>query len=331
MEQEKSRIPIRKRLTGPTAATVGFLIVAGLFLYACVSMLAGILRREIVRAKPDAPTPSPSASAAIWHASAEPVLDVAAILVPDEPAHDATTPLAGDTTPHPSELPVDTPVPTPAQTPLPQRTARPLQANQAEFALLGYDATGRADWIVLVEMQGGVCRVLSVPRNTLSAKQTTLSQLASTSRVLEQLCDIWPVRQKYSIDLQLSGLSHCIDLLGGITLDAKPYTGEQAVAWLKSAGSDELLRIARQQQVMRACLAQLHATSSFKLIAAKFSLEKYLTTNLSTTQLITLFLHFKRMSLDEITFATLPVDSIMLENARCYTPDVSLVNRMLSQ
>ena len=315
-------------------ATVCFLVLAGLFVYACVMLVGSVLRQELT--KNQNLLPAPPAEAATGPTSSatpeptEPLSDVSAILVPPEPGEDGD---GGDMAeekaaqPTPTREPEATAVPKP--TLLPLQSAAPVANGHAEFVLVGFDARERADWYAIVSMQESGCTVLSVPRNTLSASETPLKQAASVNHAMRLLRTVWPVSYQYYVDLKLSGLPLCVDQCGGITIDGKAYTGEQVQAYLEESDADELLRIERQQAVMRGYLKQLQQTSWLKLLTFKFSLQKLIESNLSTTQLLALYTHFKQVDVDAITFCTLPVDSVNVNGNRYYSADVALVNRML--
>ncbi len=324
---------IWNRLRGQTAATVCFLLLAGLFVYACIMLVGSVLRQELTKNQnllPDPPAevatqPTPLATPE----PADPLSDVSSILVPQEPGEDGGMAKGADAQPTPSREPEVTATPEP--TLLPLQNAAPVSNGYADFVLVGFDAHERADWFAIVSMQESGCMVLSVPRNTLSASGTPLMQAASANHALRLLRTVWPVSYQYYVDLKLSGVPLCVDQCGGVTIDDKAYTGEQAQAYLEESDADELLRIERQQALMRAYLKQLQQTSWLKLLTFRFTLQKLVDSNFTTTQLLALYTHFKQIDVDAITFCTLPVDSINVNGKRHYTADVALVNRMLEE
>ena len=332
MEHEKKRSPIRAWLFGQTPATVCFLLLAAVFVYACVLLVGSVLRTELSaapNARPEADASTPAASAASAAPTpAEPAADVAAIITP-APIDEGVSPSPGRAESTPAPQP--TAAPTPRPTLLPLRSALPFTGEQAEFLLLGFDAEARVDWIVAVTMQGRACTVMSVPRNTLSSAGTPLMRAASGNHAMRMLRSIWPVGYSYDVGLQLTDLPICVDQCGGITIEGRNYTGEQALAWLNEGAEEELLRIGRQQTLMRAYLEKLQQTSWLKLLTFKLALQDRVESNLSTGQLLALYTHFKQIDVDQITFCTLPVDSVVEAEERCYQPDAALINRMLEE
>lgn len=334
MRQEKRQTYRSERPKGQTVATVCFLLLSALFLFACTQLVGNMLRQELLQSPAaQASTPPPPAMPPPnTPAPEEPVTDVSAILLPQSMMEDAGNgEQNGAETPAPATAlaVTPTPAPTPAPTLHPLISAPPLSKQSASFVLIGFDKRERADWLALIDMQDGGVTVLSVPRNTLSASETPLSRATSKSHALRLLRTVWPVNYLYYVELRLSGIPLFVDQCGGVTLDGAERTGEQAVAWLSQGGGDEILRIARQQTFLRACLAELQQLGWLKLMTFKLTLQGFADSNLSTAQLLELYTQFKQIDIDTIRFSTLPVDSVTIEGERCYLPDAARINRML--
>ncbi len=328
-----------RRLKGQTVSTICFLLLAGLFLYACTLLVGSVMRQELLRAPSVTIAPNPATSPMQQRpgtpAPTETLKDAVAIFVPNDGEqsplpNETPDPMASATIPTPTPTPTPAAA-TPAPTLLPLRDPPAFAAHRADFVLVAFDKETHADWVAVVSVRDQVISVLSVPRNTLSASGTPLRNATKVNYAMDLLRTIWPVEYPYYVELQLEGLPQCVDQFGGVLLNGKQQTGVDVEAYLNNSPSDELLRITRQQEVMQAYLSQLQQTGWLKLLASKFSLEKYLDSNLSTAKLLELYTHFKDMDVNQIRFATLPVDSVTENGSRYYTPDVVLVNRMLQE
>ncbi|MEG1525506.1 MAG: hypothetical protein RRZ24_05085 [Clostridia bacterium] len=323
--QTKNRLPFRHTKYS-TVATISFLALSALLVYACIRLVGNVLNQELSRyAKPESQALlEQTATPILATATPEDVRSASAIYAPDT----VTPPLL------PEETPAVTPQPTPSLTPAP--TLRPLaepstfKAGNLDFCVIGFDTGNRADWITLVRVRGNDCTVLSVPRNTLSKDETPLYTATTPRAGLQLLTSVFPVRYRYFVQLDIPGITACVDAFDGIMLNGAIRTGAEVASYLQS-GSDELLRIERQQEVMRAYLSVLKSAGWLKLLQNKRTLQKTMDSNFNAAHLLELYAFLKQMNPDQITFLTLPVDSTVVREQRYYVGDAVRINQIVEK
>lgn len=317
---------LKERVNLTVPSTIGFLLLAAALVYLCVRIVGNVAKSEL---KDDA-SPDNLTAAQTVSPTAEPTpeaLDEAAlILVPEEAASGAATP---DGTLIVSPAPAATPTLAPSPTPRPLVTASKFGKGHMDVLLVGLDENGRADSYVIVAVRANACHVIFIPRNTLSTGDHPLSNATDVRSAISRLEDVMRVRFTYYLQFEVEGIPTLVDELGGVSVGGGNLSGERAAAYLESGGSDEMLRIERQQVLLRALLSRVQNTSWLKLIALKYTLAGYFKSNLMLTQSAELFSALKKVDTDDISFSTLPVDSVTLDQTRYYRADTRSMARIL--
>jgi len=317
---------LKERVNLTVPSTIGFLLLAAGLVYLCVRIVGNVAKSEL---KDDTPPDDAAAVQTVSPATATPeALDEAAlILVPEEAAESVAETPDGAliVSPEPTAAPTLAPTPTPR----PLVTASQFNKNHMDVLLVGLDENGRADSYVIVAVRSNACRVIFVPRNTLSSGDRPLSDAADVRSAISRLEDVMRVRFTYYLQFEVEGIPTLIDELGGVSVGAGTLSGERAAAYLESGGSDEMLRIERQQVLLRALLNRVQNTSWLKLIALKYTLAGYFKSNLMLTQSAELFSALKKVDTEGISFSTLPVDSVTLDQTRYYRADTRSMARIL--
>lgn len=319
------RFHLPQILRRPSVATACFLLAAAAVAAGCVWLVSTTARRALDAGSTAAPkialaTPSPVPR------EDEPALPVGALFVPEQSPGEASA------APTASPAPQPTASPTPLPTLLPVRTAEAYSAAGMDLALYGFDESGQLAWCMLAAYRNGECEILSLPSNVrLNAAEPPISAANSVRSASRMMTEVLPVRVDAYARIRTDRVAACIDLFGGVSVDGVEMDGAAAEAYLDGGGSDELLRIDRRTKLLRAVLRQIRATGWFKLLSMKFAMQEYLTSNLSLAEMTELYTAFRVMDDGDITFATLPVDSVTVDGARYYTPDAALVNGWVSE
>ena len=318
---------LKERVSLTVPSTIGFLLLAAALVYLCVRIVGNVAQKELKDGTPPenlnaVETVSPSAEPT-------PEADEAAlILVPGEDALDPD-----DTAPDEEAIAALTPAPTPAPSPTPRPLVIASKFNKAhmDVLLVGVDKNGQADTCAIVALRGDSCRLIFVPRNTLSSNEQPLSGARDVHAAISRLEGILRVRFTYYLEFKVAGLPTLVDELNGVSLGTGALSGEQAAAYLESGGADEMLRIERQQTLLAAVLKKAQHTNWLRLIALKYALADYHRSNLMLTQSVEIFSALNRVGADDIVFLTLPVDSVMLGQTRCYQMDAYSAGRILDE
>lgn len=311
----KKRMKIAKKTRSfSLSATCGFLLLAVALVIGCVMIVSGMLGGKPAE-QPDVETaPQPGAEAVQEEGS-----EAAAMLMPTDGRLPTPAP-ASDESAAPS---TPSPPPTPSATPMPVISVPPLSQERMDFVVLGFDENHRADALCVVSLRGEACTVLSLPRNTLAANGR-LEQATTATQALTGMRSVFPVRLEHYITLDMRGLADCVDAFGGLSLDGEQRMGGEAVEYLAAGGSDELLRITRQQAFMHALVVRLRQLGLLRLLSTKYTLQKYTDGNLSASEYIDLYGALRRLDTDNIRFLTLPVDSVTRNSRRFYEADRAL-------
>jgi hypothetical protein len=312
-----SRVPV---------ATVCFLCLTGLLVYGSTRLFGGVLMKELHRY--DERTGLEAAQTAA-PASDSPILPeetgkpVSFIITP---APSAAQPSIPEET-LPLTTPRETPSATPSHTLCPVAAGTAFEREKVDLLIVAFDENHQADWIVAVAMRSGSCTAVSIPRNTLIDTKNALYDADNIRSVARMLQSVYPVRFSRYIALDTKGLAVCVDTFGSVAPEGKALDGKGAAAYL-AEGGDELLRILRQQNFMRAYLYTLREAGWLKLLSSKFGLQAYIDSNLSIAQTAELYAVLKELDPDQIDFCILPVDSATLQGTRYYVPDIQLVNQL---
>lgn len=302
-----------------------FLLLAAAILYGCVRLVLSVARNSLHPEEREARQPAVTASP-LPTATPDTARSVAAIRTPF--AESSPTP---ETTATPAPSPSSSPVPetpTPAPTMPPVSDAPALAREQADLLLIGMDSASHPDWIAVVQIRDRDCRILSVPRNTLVTENRRLSDAGSSKTCANLLKKAWPIKYPITVTLETDGLATFIDQFGGITLDGSALDGEAANTFLNEGPADELLRIERQQKLMRAYIEKLQSASIVELASSRFAFAPYIDSTLSAGDMLILFTLLRNVDLSLLTFHTLPVDSRICDGIRSYAPDILLIGRM---
>lgn len=300
------------------AATIGFLVLAAACVAGCVLVIGNMLSRQTATLPGDDTAPSPSAAPT---PPPEDSSEAAAIIVPEDGLLPLSSPSPGEDASTPA--PATPPAPTP--TPMPAIRAPTLSSSRMVFAILGFDAARKLDVISIVSIDKNSCTVLSLPRNTLLPDgATVLGDATASSQALKRMSEVFPLSLGHYISLDMKGLADCVDAFGGVTLGDTQKTGAETVAYLEAGGSDELLRITRQQSLLHALAARLKQVGLIRLLSGKHTLQKYAGGNFDSSQYLSLYSALRQIDADDIRFLTLPVDSHIQDGQRYYKPDRAL-------
>lgn len=291
-------------------ATCGFVLLAVGFMIGCALIVGSMLKKPPVE-QPETVL-QPSAEPAREESS-----EAAAMLVPEDGR--LPTPSALPEESPPEETPGPQPTPTP--TPMPAVDAPAFSQERMDFAVLGFDGERRADALCIVSLTGESCTVLSLPRNTLTAGKTTLGDATTAPGALAGMRTVFPVRLKHYVTLDMAGLADCVDAFGGVTLGGEMRSGAETADYLAAGGSDELLRITRQQTLLHALTARMQQIGLLRMLSAKYTLQKHTGGSFSAGQYIELYGALRRLDTADIRFLTLPVDSVVRDGRRYYEAD----------
>lgn len=313
------RIAIRKgNKPFSMPATIGFLVLATACVVGCVMIISNMLNRQTATLPSAEPTPS---TPAMTTPGLEDSSEAAAIIVPEESVLPPTSPTPDEGAASPSP----TSQPTPSPTPMPAINAPALTSSRMVFAILGFDESDSADVVSIVSIDKGACTVLSLPRNTLCSESAAIiADTTAASQALKRMTSVFPLSLKYYIELDMKGLADCVDAFGGVALGGTLKSGSEVVAYLDAGGSDELLRITRQQSLLHALAARLQEVGLIRLLAGKHTLQKYARGNFDSSQYLALYSALRQLDTDKIRFLTLPVDSHIQDGQRYYKPDRQL-------
>ncbi len=318
---------LKKRINLTVPSTIGFLLLACALVYLCIRIIGSVARSELQN---DPSDPEPSAAEATETASEatpESLNEAALILVPDDET--LLTP-SGAPSETPSPAVTLSPSPTSSPTLRPVVTASRFNRSHMDVLLVGMDEAGHADSYAIIAVRQSACQIIFIPRNTLTQDDTPLSDAVDIRGAIRRLEEVFPVRFSYYVQFELAGLPRLIDAFGGVTIGRTVCSGEEAADYLESGGTDEMLRIERQQTVLRALLSEAQEASWFKLIPLKYSLADYFTSNLTLTQTTELYTALKRIGADTVQYSTLPVDSVTFDQTRCYRADIASMEHILS-
>lgn len=293
-------------------ATCGFLLLAVGLVGACVMIVGSMLGKQRTELPKAQATAEASAAPRMEESS-----EAAALIVPERIGQSAS-PAAHADSPAPH---TPSPLPTPAPTPMPIIGVPAFTEEQMDLLVLGFNEGHEADAIFIVSLRGGGCTVLSLPRNTLTANGGTLGDARTAIGVFTSMRKIFPVYLRHYIELDMTGLGECIDALGGVSLGDMQKTGAEAMEFLEAGGSDELLRITRQQALLHALAVRLQQMGLLRLLSMKYTLQKYTDGSLSAGQYVDLYAALRRLDAAEIRFLTLPVDSRVQNGQRLYEAD----------
>lgn len=174
-----------------------------------------------------------------------------------------------------------------------QVSRTPERAERAiNILVLGVDErshdTGRSDTMLLVRVEDGAARVLSIPRDTLvtlsgygEGKANSAYTYGGPDLARRSISELLGVPVDYYVKLNLVGFRHLVDLMGGVVfdvqrpmhyvdptdnlvIDLKPglqlldgAKAEQFVRFRHDAIGDDVGRTQRQQEFLKAAAAQL--------------------------------------------------------------------------
>lgn len=313
------RITIRKeKKPFSLPATIGFLVLAAACVVGCVLVVGNMLNRQTATLPGNEPTPPSSATPT---PAMEESSEAAAIIVPE----DAVLPSSSPTPDGDASSPAPTTEPTPSPTLMPAINAPALSSSRMVFAILGFDDAHKADVLSIISIDRSECTVLSLPRNTLfSESASALGDVTVSSQALRRMSSVFPLTLNYYIELDMTGLADCVDAFGGVTLGGALKSGRETVAYLEAGGSDELLRITRQQSLLHALAVRLQQVGLIRLLSGKHTLQKYAGGNFDSSQYLMLYGALRQLDTDNIRFLTLPVDSHIQDGQRYYKPDRQL-------
>ena len=201
-----------------------------------------------------------------------------------------------------------------------------------DLAILGFNEQNHADVLCILALREKSCTVLSLPNNTLyGAGGATLADATEAKQALSRIAIAYPVQLTHYIRLDMAGLPACVDAFGGVNVGGVFYDGAGVSAYLDAGGSDELLRITRQQALLRALIEKLRAVSLLRLLSAKHTTQKYAESSLTANQYIELYNALRGLDPDAIRFLTLPVDSRTQDGIRRYAPDRALCEALVRE
>ncbi len=296
-------------------ATLGFLLLASALVLGCVLIVGRMLSRPQTAAPDAAFGAQPQVQP-----TAELSSEAAAILVPEDGRLPSSSPSSAPSPAGP-DTPAPTAAPTPSPTPMSAVSIPAFSEERMDFILLGFDEAHQADALCIVSLNGDRCTILSLPRNTLTADGATLQEASTPAQAFTGIRSVFPVYLRRYIELDMTGLADCIDAFGGVRLEDALKNGDEVAAYLEAGGSDELLRITRQQTLLHALIVQLRELGLLRLLSVKHTLQKHTDGNLSASQYIDVYHALRRLDADEIRFLTLPVDSVIRGGERLYEAD----------
>lgn len=247
----------------------------------------------------------------------------------------------------------------------------PADNNQGfvqHILVLGVDKregdAGRSDAILLVRLQtDGVVRVLAIPRDTLvtiaghgEGKANSAYVYGGPDLSEAAIGSLLGVQVEHHVKLDLDGFREIIDLMGGVTVDIKQpmqYSdptdhleidltpgsqrlngerAEQFVRYRNDAVGDDVTRIHRQQEFLRAAVAELLTPANLarlpQLVAAG---ARHIDTDLPPSEQIRLASRlFAAQRSGAVLFETLPGHGDYLDGISYFLPDPEGLSRLLS-
>lgn len=325
-EWESDRKERKRGLT--VVSTIAFLLLACALVAACLLLVGKVVKKELQKQSPpqenaqlmQAPTLEPP------RITPEALGEAALILTPDEPS---ATPTIDPATIEASPAPSPTPSPTPAPTLRPVVKAPPFSRENKDVLLVVTNEDGFAAWYVLLIVRDDACRMISVPCNTITENGSILSEATGIRGAMRRLSEVVPVTYANYVLFSIKGAPALTDVLGGVTLDGAVCNGEAAMRYLEGGGADEMLRIQRQQEYLKALLVQARTFSFFKLLSLKYAVQGHVTSNLTLAQTTDIYALMRRIDPNAVRFDTLPVDSETHDGKRFYRADAQAVNGIM--
>lgn len=319
------------------AATIVFVFMAALFLYTVVRLSGYFVRQELA----GIPTPKNPAQNCVEDPAATPQAqpeDTANVVIavrtpaPESPTPTPASPAAAT----PSQTPI-VKAPLPSPTPESARSAAPTplpaRFDEAELDLLivGFEEGGSADLICVLSVRGENSMLFSLPRNTIGFNNTTLGSAKSIAEVREQLSALTGICFEYYASFQQSAIRRCTDAVGGIEIGGALCGGAEAFERLSAAGLDEILRAAQQQDVLLAFAKEVQSLNLLRLWNVKNTLQGNASSNLTGDQGWLLYRRLKKLDLEKMRLALLPVDSEVIGNRRFYRLDQEKLEKFITE
>lgn len=310
------------------ASTIAFLCLTALLLYGMARLIGFAFSKE----RPDANERVPELSAQ----SAEPT--AAPADTPDA-AKEASVILLPTISPSP--VAVSTPEPM-NETVRPEETASPspvplmnvvqgtFGTESADLLCIGNRGDGSLYSLSVAHLRKNRCTIVSIPINLIDGSGAQICTATDRTELMTRLQTVYPVAFSYYFALDVSGTARCIDTVGGVKIGGQQYSGEEATAYITAEGSDEMVRISRQQTAMDAYFSKMQAAGLLQLAASKSAIQNCMQSNLSITQYLQLFQASRRIEPKHVTYRILPVDSMVVDGERCYHIDPKLVNELIT-
>lgn len=245
----------------------------------------------------------------------------------------------------------------------PAGTGRPVQ-----ILVLGVDERdevfgSRTDTMLLVRIAGGQVRVLSIPRDTLvrieghdESKINSAYTYGGTDLAKEVAGDLLGLPVDYYAKVNLAGFRHLVDLMGGVqfnvpkamhyvdptddtVIDLEPglqrldgEKAEQFVRFRHDANGDDMGRVQRQQEFLKAAVEQALTPSNWlKLPQLLYTARSYVETDVPLGEQLRLAQAlFKAKQADAIVQETVPGQSDYVDGISFFLVDEESLGQLVS-
>lgn len=305
-------------------ATAAFILLAAAFTYAAVRLIGGAVYRELEKAASRGAGPTPAATASPPAETTEPSQAAMQPLVPQEAQPTPTPVQEAEQTLQPDQSALPSQTPTPAFQPFTGR----FDETRKDFLFVGYDEAGSPDCIALVQADEEGCTLLFIPRNTLSAWGRKLSTYRNDRLLAEAVSTVVPVSVSRWAHMELKGVSDLVDAAGGVTCAGETLLGDAAYQRMLCPDADEMIRTATHQTLLASYFSRVRTLGLVRLAATKAALNRYAGGNITTAQYLALYRLFITYRSEDITWRTLPVDSVTSNGQRCYQADAALTGAL---
>lgn len=243
-----------------------------------------------------------------------------------------------------------------------------VQISEMNILILGIDATDgakRSDTIMVVHVdpQTKNIGIVSVPRDILVAipgvgldKINHAYAFGGADLACATTSSFLGIPVKDYIKIDLSGLEHIVDILGGVTvniekrmyyadyggklfIDLKPgiqkLTGKQAVGYLRFRHDalGDIGRVKRQQQFLQEVAQEIAKTKNpVKIYNLISSILQCVDTNISSQQIFTLSSIINQAyEVGNIAIVSLPGSPIMIDGISYLQPDMAGISRITGE
>lgn len=328
--------PAEKKKTS-VVATLGFIALSLLFVFAAAQMIGGVLHREFSGNETALEaTPAPTAEALPTDTPSQGAADaVVAIRTPaPEAALASITPEPAQSTPSPTPAQdaaaaaaSTAPAATPAQ---PQMRAASFEDGRMDLVIAMVNDSGFVDCLCVLALRENRATLLAVPANTLGADGKPLSS-CSRAQLLGAARGLLAVQyEKYAV-IERASLQRCADAIGPLTIGGKEYDGAALLDYLQGSGGDALLRAERFAAMLEGLANRLDSLSLLRMLTAKNALQAAVKANIREAEGWRLYHAVRNLTEAEISRRTLPVNSLQSHGRRCYAPDEALTEKLLDE